>query len=362
MAKKTHHQNFDKFLQTLNENNIRFIFIRGYRYLPEKADTDLDTIIHPDDWEKYKNICSNLINNNIIGYKNHGIFKNYGKIFSREMIYYPIFTKGTNGKYLPNKSFRIDSYSDLFFFEGNKGKILPLTLLNYLFDNKKQINNYFIPDDISNILLLVCRNIYDKNSNWKASGTKHTSVIEKLILNVNKEKFINISNNLFNTTDDLYTNLINKNYELIRKPTKMLFLIRKKGLQRHPNCIEEMRKNLEENNYKINNEGFITIKNNEKFLTNFYKNKMNDENIKKTILDANDNQCYLFITDYNNYKKKSLEIKKILRKKYPNPDNIHWNYFHSSDNVEDAYHEIDIIFSNKTNFKGIGTYYSQKII
>ena len=52
MSNKTHNQNFDKFLQTLNENNIRFIFIRGYRYLPEKADTDLDTVIHPDDWQK----------------------------------------------------------------------------------------------------------------------------------------------------------------------------------------------------------------------------------------------------------------------------------------------------------------------
>ena len=155
--KTTHHQNFDKFLQTLNENNIRFIFIRGYQYLPEKADTDLDTIIHPYDWEKYKNICSNLINNNIIGYKSHGIFKNYGESFSRKMIYYPVFTKGTNGEHLPNKSFRIDSYSDLFFFEGDKGKSLPLTLLNYLFDNKKQINNYFIPDDVSNIILLVCK-------------------------------------------------------------------------------------------------------------------------------------------------------------------------------------------------------------
>ena len=202
-----------------------------------------------------------------------------------------------------------------------------------------------------------------KNGNWKASGTKHTSVIEKLILNVNKEEFINISNILFNTTDNLYTNLINKNYKLIKKPSKMLFLIRKTGLQRHPNSIEEMRKNLKENNYKINNEGFITIKNNEKFLTNFYNNKMNDENIKKKqyliLMIIN---VIFFITDYNNYKKNSLEIKNIFRKKYPNPDNIHWNYFHSSDNIEEAYHEIDIIFSNKTNFKGVGTYYSQKCV
>ncbi len=71
--------------------------------------------------------------------------------------YYPVFTKGIKGEHLPNKSF-----NDLYFFENNKGKILPQSLLNYLFDNKKKINNYYIPDHITNILLLVCRNIYDK--------------------------------------------------------------------------------------------------------------------------------------------------------------------------------------------------------
>ena len=79
-----------------------------------------------------------------------------------------------------------------------------------------------------------------------------------------------------------------------------------------------------------------------------------------TIVKSNDNQCYIFITDYNNYKKNSIEIKNILRTKYSNPDNIYLNYFHSSDNIEEAYHEIDIIYSNKTDFKGVGTYYSQK--
>ncbi len=363
MSLNTHHNNFDIFLKTLNENDIRFIFMRGYKYLPEKADTNLDTIIHPEDWEKYKNICSNLINNGIIGYEQHGVFKNYGRSkCGRDMIYYPIFTKGTKGEHLPNKSFRIDSYMDLFFFEGNKGKILPLRLLDYLFRNKKQINNYFIPDDISNIILLVCRNIYDKNGNWKASGTKHTSVIEKLISNVNKEDFTNISNILFNTKDNLYDNLLNKKYDIIKKPTKMLFLIRKTGLQRHPNTIEEVRKLLEENNYIINTEYLITIKENDKFLNNFYKDKMNNEDIKKAILQANENQCYIFITDYNNYKNNSVDIKNILRSKYPNPDNINWNYFHSSKNVDRAYLEIDIINSNQSNLKGIGNYYTNFVI
>ena len=225
--------------------------------------------------------------------------------------------------------------------------------------NKTLYNNFYILDKLNYKWSILYHCLIHK----KDISKKYYDFIKLEFNTLNKdklylllEKYMSINNYKFIKPKD--KNCFYYNY----KATKMLFLIRKKGLQRHPNCIEEMRKNLEENNYKINNEGFITIKNNEKFLTNFYKNKMNDENIKKTILDANDNQCYIFITDYNNYKKKSLEIKNILRKKYPNPDNIHWNYFHSSDNVEEAYQEIDIIFSNKTNFKGIGTYYSQKII
>lgn len=145
-------------------------------------------------------------------------------------------------------------------------------------------------------------------------------------------------------------------------PTKMLFIIRKTGLQRHVDIIKYTRLLLEEANYKINTESLITIKNNKKFLTNFYKDKMNNEDIKNSILQANDNQCYIFITDYDNYKKNSIEIKNILREKYPNPDNIHWNYFHSSDNIEKAYHEINIITSNKTDFKGVGSYYKKQTI
>ena len=357
---RTHHQNFDKFLQTLNENNVRFIFMRGYKYLPDKADTDLDTVIHPDDWEKYKTICTELISKNIIGFEKHGVFKNYGESFGRKMIYYPIFTKGTNGEHLPNRSFRIDSYSDLYFFEGNKGKILPRRLLNYLFDNKKQITNYFIPDDISNILLLVCRNVYDKNGNWQASGMKHKSVIEKLIHTVDETKFSNVINQFFNKKQNIYSKLKNKQYASITKPTKMLFLLRKTGLLRHNDLIKETRNLLTENNYSIDQEGLVTIKDKKEFLNKLYNKKMDDEEFSKNINSANSNMCYFFITDYTDYKTNSVDIKNILRAKYPNPDNKHWNYIHSSDNVKEAEKEIELLFSNSLKFQGIGTYYSQK--
>ena len=140
----------------------------------------------------------------------------------------------------------------------------------------------------------------------------------------------------------------------------MLFLIRKKGLQRHDNIIEHTTQILTENNYFIHEEGLITIKENKKtFLNKLYHDKMVNTDIEDAILNANDNQCYFFITDYNAFSLNSTEIKHLLRKLYPNPENRNWNYFHSSDNISDAFEEINILKSNKNSLNSIGTYYKQ---
>ena len=156
-----------------------------------------------------------------------------------------------------------------------------------MFDNKKQITNYFIPDDISNILLLVCRNVYDKNGNWQASGMKHKSVIEKLIHTVDETKFSNVINQFFNKKQNIYSKLKNKQYASITKLTKMLFLLRKTGLLRHNDLIKETRNLLTENNYSIDQEGLVTIKDKKEFLNKLYNKKMDDEEFSKNINSAN---------------------------------------------------------------------------
>ena len=119
---------------------------------------------------------------------------------------------------------------------------------------------------------------------------------------------------------------------------------------------------LLENNYYIDEEGIITIKDKKNFIQKLYGDKINNKELKDSINNANANMCYYFITTYCNYKQNSVEIKKKLRGLYPNPENIHWNYFHSSDSIDDAYKEIDILKSNQLEFNGIGTYYNQKKI
>lgn len=359
MPEKTHHENFDIFLKKLNDNNIRFVIIRGFRYLPDKADTDLDTVIHPEDWKKYKKACEELIKSDVLGYKKHGSTKKYGNVNNREMIYYPVFTKGTKGEHLPNKSFRVDSYSDLFFFGESKGKIMPLSFLNYVFENRKKINNYYVPDNISNIILLICRNIYDKKGNWNASGMKHRDMIQDLLPHINENKFNEVSNIFFNKNQNIYQMLKDKKYESIKKPSKMLFIVRKAGMTLYPDAVQHTQNCLVENNYTIEEHGLLTIKDKKEFLKGLYNEKMDIKEFNKTINESNENTLYYFITNYSNYKLNSVDLKNVLRKKYPNKASPSNNYFHSSDNIDDAYREIDVLKSNSTNFKGLGTLYTQ---
>ena len=116
----------------------------------------------------------------------------------------------------------------------------------------------------------------------------------------------------------------------------MLFLLRKTGLLRHNDLIKETRNLLTENNYSIDQEGLVTIKDKKEFLNKLYNKKMDDEEFSKNINSANSNMCYFFITDYTDYKTNLSILKTYYVPKYPNPDNKHWNYIHSSDNVKEA--------------------------
>ena len=54
---QTTRQCYDYILDLFNKNNIEFVIIRGFRYLPDKMDTDIDLVIHPNSYQKFKEIC-----------------------------------------------------------------------------------------------------------------------------------------------------------------------------------------------------------------------------------------------------------------------------------------------------------------
>ena len=170
------------------------------------------------------------------------------------------------------------------------------------------------------------------------------------------EKFMNRNGYKFLKPVDINAGFFLNNYQR----TKMLFIIRKMGLLRHNDIIDYVIDLLGASNYIILEKGLISIKDMEKMIVELYEDKLQDEEVYKSIEQANGNICYYIITDYNNYKRDTVEIKLNVIEKYPNPDNVHWNYFHSSDDIDDAYREIDILMNSEiTSLAGVGTYYSQ---
>merc|ERR1711865_835180 len=161
----THKDCYNHILNTFNTNNIKFVIIRGFRYLPIKPDTDLDIIIHPESYKKFINIYSKLRDNNLIVVRNPERYIENNK----EVFYTPLFTAKhlKEGNHLPGNYYRFDTYSDSFFYKDGEGKGKNAIICNplfkkYLFNNLIKIDNYYIPNPISEIILLIYRNLYDK--------------------------------------------------------------------------------------------------------------------------------------------------------------------------------------------------------
>ena len=354
----THKDCYNHILNTLNTNNIKFVIIRGFKYLPLKPDTDLDIIIHPDSYNKFIEIYSELKNDNLIRIQHPAKYIENDK----EVFYTPLFTAShlKEGNHLPGNYYRFDTYSDLFFYKDGEGNGKNAIICNqlfkkYLFDNLIKIDNYYIPNPISEIILLIYRNLYDKRSQW---SVKHINRINELLLSINKDEFNKICYYCFTSEQNIYEYLTAKEFNKINKPNQKLnlFIIRKKGMVRE--IIENILNQIE-NEYQILDKILININNKKKFYSNFYGNY---DKHKDDIEKNNDNQCLAIITnnpDDINPNELKQKIRKQYIKFYPPLGNI----IHSSDSSNDCEKELEMLFNeNIDNFKNIGTYYSQKDI
>lgn len=354
----THKDCYNHILDTFNINNIKFVIIRGFKYLPVKPDTDLDIVIHPDSYNKFIEIYTKLRNNNLIIVRNPDKYTANGKDF----YYTPLFTARhlQEGGHLPGNYYRFDTYSDLFFYKDGEGKGKNAMICNqlfkkYLFDNLIKIENYYIPNPISEIILLIHRNLYDKRGNW---CVKHINRINELLLSVNKDEFNKISHYCFTSEQNIYDILTAKNHYNIIKPNQKLnlFIIRKRGMKQK--IIEDVLNQIG-NQYQILDKIIINISNKKKFYSNFYGNYDTHKNdIEKT----NDNQCLAIITNNPDHLNPN-ELKQKIRKQYIEFYPPSGNIIHSSDSSNDCEKELEILFNeNIDNFTNIGTYYSQVMI
>jgi len=357
----THKDCYNYILDTFNENDIKFVIIRGFINLPRTMDTDLDIIIHPNSYNRFKEICNKFKDNNLI--RN---LKGKRYTENKKVVHYvPFVTEAhfTEGNHLPGKRYRYDTYSDLFFFKDGEGGNKPANaiILNslfkkYVFDNKIKKDNYYIPNPISEIILLIYRNLYDLGGHWKK---KHSRRIGGLLSKTNKDEFVKVCNFCFSSEQNILELLQKSAFtpKFPRPNQKLnLFLIRKKGMKK--DIIENILNKIEKD-YQIIDKILININNKQKFYKSFYGNYTEHE---KDILCINDNQCLAIITNIPNNKNPNV-LKVLIRKEYKKFYPPIGNIIHCSDSTQDCEKELNLLFNESIeNFNNIGTYYSQKNI
>lgn len=185
----THLENFNKFIQELNQTNIRYVVVRGFKQMPYTADTDLDIVIHYDDYDKFLEFVNTQLSETIELVNS--------KTFQKNLYYNSYQTIGTYGDNLSNGCYQLDIYSNMFFLlSDSEGIALTAEFVNYVFNNKQKYLNFFIPDIYSEIILLICRCYFDK---YGVFSEKHKERINHLLndINFDKARYLDIYNKLF---------------------------------------------------------------------------------------------------------------------------------------------------------------------
>tara|TARA_Y100000310_G_C20595340_1_gene770222 strand:- start:641 stop:1306 length:666 start_codon:yes stop_codon:yes gene_type:complete len=189
MSNYTHREIFFNFINELNENNVAYYFMRGFSTLPEKPDTDIDLICHLSNWDKFIEIASRHLHL----MQEHIQRSGFGEYC--DMIYYPYSTPGNTDNSIPNGRFRIDSYNCLHMsspLKNFKTKwTLPFEFNDYVFDKKIKViahdAPYYIPSTECEVSLLVFRDVFDLEGNWKQ---KHINRINSLKSMCDKEEIL----------------------------------------------------------------------------------------------------------------------------------------------------------------------------
>lgn len=354
----THNDCYNYILDSFNKNNIKFVIIRGFKYLPLKPDTDLDIVIHPESYNNFIEIYSKLKKHNLITVGTPEKYIENNNV----VLYTPLFTGKhlKEGSHLPGNYYRFDTYSDLFFYKDGEGRgknavICNQILKKYLFDNLIKKNNYYIPNPISEIILLIYRNIYDKRGHW---SKKHINRINELIININKDEFNKICSYCFTSEQNVLEYLQTNKFNNINRPNQKLnlFIIRKIGMKKE--IIENILYIIKKE-YQILDIILININNKKKFYSSFYEKY---DNHKEDIEKTNDNQCIAIITNVP-LDKNPNELKQQIRQQYIKYYPPLGNIIHSSDSPDDCEKELKLLFNETiNNFNNIGTYYSQKNI
>lgn len=202
---------FDKLIDFLNENKIKYVIQRGFQKLPIKPYTDIDMVIHSSDFDKM-----------VTFFNNSKYFRNEPKtklvINNIKCIYYPYFTYLKNSE---DKFFRIDLYNHFFFHYGANKIALNSMIEDSIFNNLiKYKQKYTITNNIWEYYLLLFRCVYDKGGKLKQKHKNRINFLTYQLIYKYNTEFKN-----FNILKQNYSNALARfeSYRLQKKADLLKF-------------------------------------------------------------------------------------------------------------------------------------------
>ena len=160
-------------MEILNNKQIRYVIIRGYRTLPKTPDTDIDLVCHRDDYKNLVGVVHDFweLNTNFTTPLNF-------RIDGKDCEYTQWRTTGKEDSEIANGRFTMDTYNH-FFFHRKEKVVLSDEFADEIFSKGIQKrNNYFILKPEYEVLMYGYRNVFDLQNKFKK---KHIDIIRELL-------------------------------------------------------------------------------------------------------------------------------------------------------------------------------------
>lgn len=168
-------QQLKKFFCELENNNVRYVVLRGYRDYPERIRTDLDIACHTKDQKEYYEIAKKHF-----GIESKPFVKNINNFMC---LYWDFSIKDKSGVDEPIHSIRMDLYNGIYFFH-NKQMLLSDDAIDYIFNTRvKKFDTFYVLSEEVDMINNALRCVYDKNTGLedKKVGKKYRGYIEDSI-------------------------------------------------------------------------------------------------------------------------------------------------------------------------------------
>ena len=184
-----HQEIFAEFVEELNE--LQYVFVRGFINLPRALDTDVDIVSSLEDFDAIVELAKKWLI--FMG----GDYRDFGFAEWCNMKYAPFYTEGPHDSNIPNGRFRVDMYNSLYFLSPYKNFTtnwtVPKKFNEAVLAQRVQRDNFFIPCPEHEIMLLVCRDVFDKQGQW---SDKHMNRVVELLPDTWHSPLISAAENL----------------------------------------------------------------------------------------------------------------------------------------------------------------------